>query len=768
MFDDEVTLFILSQTEYLLGSLHPRYVDVEETIEKDGLRTIKITHPLFDDEKNNLTYYNNLLKHGNKVWWENTPNGDSCLYVLLDDKTVDRSKNTVVITAEEVASEISSIPPIRFYSNTPITINETFIENCYGRLFSAGVIEECSIYYVGVTGLMNLLTEIKTQTGKEIEYRYSYDPETDIISRYIDIVTKAGKTHTTPIEVEYNTDNILLEETEATVAIAAAPIGKPQDLTPENISTFNTARTDFENMAINVGDMIPSSVDSEGNLGPLVAAPFKKDAHSLFVQSNPQDSSANYKTIQIKEKETGQIPRTVLFDSSETNKYNIYWACVTQIENNQNPGVTLTCQVIDIEKLKGNEPEYYNASDTVYVNVPGNANGIPARVIKTTKNPRTPDKDKLEIGNYVFDFIGDYVSSASSGSSSGGGSSGGGSQGPKGDTGPQGPQGIQGPQGPKGDAGSQGIQGIQGVKGDTGPQGVKGDKGDKGDTGSQGIAGPTGPTGPKGDTGSTGTSGTNGLGYAGLTSSDTVGVSAGWTGSYSTNVNQAVGTNAFTVGTRIRVIAASNSAVFMEGVITAYVNSIITIAIDLSIGNGTFSSWKLVVTGQVGAIGPATEIVLDSVDSNVISKNFTGLSGATQKVYHLKGRGTLTGSTTTPFLFIQINGYYGATDYKYKLSINVNSIITSNITLSPTLTTGHIAEYSFDLTIKNSIFGYPSVEGKVYTRDATSGDLYTNDVFGLLAHSVDISSISLGMYTSSTGNLHAQLTISNAPPLGQM
>ncbi len=416
MFDSEVTLMILSPNEKLLGTLHPRYVDVEESNDKAGLRTIKITHPLYDDQKKNLNYYNNLLKHGNKVFWSETPDGNSCLYVLLDDKTLDKSKNTVVMTAEEVASEISMLPPIRFGLTTR-SIDTNAINTWFGILFTAGTIETTTLNYTGKINLKDLLNLIATQGNKEIQYRYEYIPNDDIILRYVDIVTTKGKTHNTPIEAGYNTDNILLEETEATVAIAASPTGTPSDSATDGITTFNNAHAAFEALAITEGQMIPSIVtkDSNGNdiNGPLAAAPYAKIADTNYVQCPIEDSKANYKTIQSKEKGNITIPRTISFNSSEENKYNLYWACVSQINSNKEPGITLTAQVIDISKLKGDDPEYYNAGDTVYVDIPGFKNRVPARIIKTTKNPRTPDKDKLEIGNYVFDFIGDFVNNFS-------------------------------------------------------------------------------------------------------------------------------------------------------------------------------------------------------------------------------------------------------------------------------------------------------------------------------------------------------------------
>ena len=118
MFQDELQLAVLSPDEKLLGYLHPRYVDVEENNELRGLRSITITHPLMDDKNEDLTRYNDLLVHGNKIWQEKTSDGDSCLQVILEDKTVDPLTNKVSIKAEEVATELSMLPPVDF---NPIT-----------------------------------------------------------------------------------------------------------------------------------------------------------------------------------------------------------------------------------------------------------------------------------------------------------------------------------------------------------------------------------------------------------------------------------------------------------------------------------------------------------------------------------------------------------------------------------------------------------------------------------------------------------------------
>ena len=322
-------------------------------------------------KQTDLNKYINLLNHGNKIYWNLTPNGDSCLYVLIDDKIVDPIKNTVVITAEEVACELSMIPPIRFSANTSITINSTFINTYFGSLFTPGTIEICTLNYIGTIGLMALLTLIGTQCTKEIQFRYEYDSNLGIIHRYVDIITTKGVTHQTPVEIGYNTEDITLDETEATTAIAAAPIGAPSDTTQVNISAYNTAMASFIAMSISVGQMIPSSVDSSGVQGPLIAAPYTKQAGSIYIQCPNTISAANYQTVQQKEQQSNSYPRTILFSTTETNIYNLYWLCVTNINTNNQPSITLTAQVLDIQRLNNELPEYFNIGDTVALQLPG-------------------------------------------------------------------------------------------------------------------------------------------------------------------------------------------------------------------------------------------------------------------------------------------------------------------------------------------------------------------------------------------------------------
>lgn len=180
--------------------------------------------------------------------------------------------------------------------------------------------------------------------------------------------------------------------------------------------------------------------------------------------------------------------------------------------------------------------------------------------------------------------------------------------GPQGSTGLQGIQGIQGIQGTQGPTGPQGIQGIQGIQGAvgydgaTGMTGIQGSTGPIGATGLQGVTGPVGATGLSGATGPAGATGVTGIGYAGLTSSTTY--SIGTTGFQIFAVNQSQGTNAFTTGMRVRLIYGTSN--YIEGVIASYSGTNLGVSVDYGVGSGSYSTWKVEVTGQVGATGPTS------------------------------------------------------------------------------------------------------------------------------------------------------------------
>lgn len=98
-------------------------------------------------------------------------------------------------------------------------------------------------------------------------------------------------------------------------------------------------------------------------------------------------------------------PRVNTFETSETNLYNLYWLCVTNIKSSLQPEVAIDSTVVDLQKLKGFDAEHYNTGDTVKIKLPDGGVIVEARITKTVKDPRKPESDALTIGNYQTDFM---------------------------------------------------------------------------------------------------------------------------------------------------------------------------------------------------------------------------------------------------------------------------------------------------------------------------------------------------------------------------
>jgi hypothetical protein len=96
--------------------------------------------------------------------------------------------------------------------------------------------------------------------------------------------------------------------------------------------------------------------------------------------------------------------------------------------------------------------------------------------------------------------------------------------------------------------------------------------------------------GGKGDKGTKGDDGAPGVGYGGTsTTSLTIGAGAQ---TFATQAGLA-----YTVGARVRLSSGSN---FMEGVLTAYAGTSMTVNVDKVGGTGTFNAWTLNIAGQPG------------------------------------------------------------------------------------------------------------------------------------------------------------------------
>lgn len=104
------------------------------------------------------------------------------------------------------------------------------------------------------------------------------------------------------------------------------------------------------------------------------------------------------------------------------------------------------------------------------------------------------------------------------------------------------------------------------------------------------VADLAGPTGPTGATGATGPS------YA-ATSTTSLLIGTG-TKAFTTQAGLA-----YLAGARVRASSAANTANWMEGVVTAYSSTTLTVSVDLVGGSGTLADWNINLAGARGATG---------------------------------------------------------------------------------------------------------------------------------------------------------------------
>lgn len=411
MLEEELTIAVLSQTESLLGYLNPDLVQISETNELYELKTVTITHPLFDDHHTTIDYYDSLLTEGNKIWRPSTCDGEPCLYIIDGEKDYNHTENTITIYAEEAALELGQLPPYRDAAFS-WTVNSTFITTYFSELFESGTLTGPGITtataYTGCLTPLAILRKIEEKTGGEFQFRYEKDGTH--IRRYIDYLTTIGETHTEIIELGYNALELGLKINEAEVRTAAAPIGEPSNDTDE----FHKNHKAFEDLVVSTGVQIPLYVtqDDNGNdvNGPMAYPPYSKGAGDTYVACTvPSEIVANYAYVhQQSISGTGTYPRVYPFDSSETNAYNLYWECVDNIREHLEPEINMSCKVLDLKKLAGITNEYFKTGDTVNIRLPVYGM-VSTRITKTTKNPRELNNDTIDLGNYQTNFLTELI-----------------------------------------------------------------------------------------------------------------------------------------------------------------------------------------------------------------------------------------------------------------------------------------------------------------------------------------------------------------------
>jgi len=276
-------------------------------------------------------------------------------------------------------------------------------------------------------------------------------------------------------------------------------------------------------------------------------------------------------------------------------------------------------------------------------------------------------------------------------------------------SGPTGPQGPTGPTGPTGSIGLTGATGPTGPTGPTGSTGLTGPTGPTGPTGSTGAVGPTGPTGPTGSTGltgPTGPTGPTGAGYAGLTSTSSVAIG---TGSKSFTTNLASTATAFAVGQRVRVINSATN--WMEGNITAFSSTTLTVNVDTTAGSGTLASWTVSAAGLIGPTGPtgatgvsgptgptgSTGAVGPTGPTGATGIGYSGLSSTSSVAIGTGSKSFTTNLASTASAFIvgqRVRVINSTTNY---MEGNITAFSSTTLTVNVDLTSGSgtLASWTF-------------------------------------------------------------------------
>jgi YVTN family beta-propeller protein len=117
-----------------------------------------------------------------------------------------------------------------------------------------------------------------------------------------------------------------------------------------------------------------------------------------------------------------------------------------------------------------------------------------------------------------------------------------------------------------------------------------------------------------------------GLGYSGLTSSSTVTIG---TGSKTFVTNLASTGTAFAVGDRVRVIYTTTPTNYMEGLITSFTRTTLTVNVDHVGGSGIYKSWSISLTGDVGLKGDKGDQGSQGVAGPAGQQGLKGDTGAT-------------------------------------------------------------------------------------------------------------------------------------------
>lgn len=216
-----------------------------------------------------------------------------------------------------------------------------------------------------------------------------------------------------------------------------------------------------------------------------------------------------------------------------------------------------------------------------------------------------------------------------------------------------------------------------------------------------------------------------GLGYSGVESVTSLTIG---TGSKTFTVNTNATDTAFIVGNRVRLVNSSTN--YMDGVITAYSGTSMTVLVDGTAGSGTYTAWFVTLTGSVGGV-------------TSFSGSSTGLTPATPTAGAISLAGTLnvanggTGQTTYTDGQLLIGNTTGNTLAKSTLTAGTNVSISNgpgSITINATdQFVGTVTSVSGTGTVNGiTLTGTVTSTGSLTLGGTLSGVSLTTQVSGTL------------------------------------
>ena len=299
-----LTVIALDPHEQFLRFLDYDLINITETHETSGLRTIKVEYTF-----QNLQEDKALFKLGNKIWIQGDDNLTDTLYVINTKVSEDVYKENVIsFTAEEVLVELNYAP---LFSHTEFSatnfhkiitnnklevyVDYNALEYWFGDYFNIGIIQEPMNKYarkISVTGTMTrmaLLRAIEEQTGNVFITRYEKDVLDNTIHRYLDFlnplnVDRDWELHLTYKFLDHQTVNVIDKDGNVTAEDKPWEVTRFVDdtLEPESIPESVYPTPDVDNDGTEVGSTYDAEDDEQDPPKPQIPLENVNPANCVF------------------------------------------------------------------------------------------------------------------------------------------------------------------------------------------------------------------------------------------------------------------------------------------------------------------------------------------------------------------------------------------------------------------------------------------------------------------------------------------------------